>query len=79
MSLPTFHFDTLGYDLKPHHPVVMKLTLLHFLPVEVQDEGQVVVQIKLLKREGHGTKQKSVPFMQKRSFIIYRAAQLLVH
>lgn len=43
----TFYFDTLWYNLKSHHPVVMKVPLHQFLPVEVQDEGQVVVQIKL--------------------------------
>lgn len=43
----TFYFDTPGYNLKSHHPVVMKVPLHQFLLVEVQDEGQVVVQIKL--------------------------------
>ena len=39
----TFHFYTLGYNLKPHDPVVVNVPLFQFLPVEVQDEGQVVV------------------------------------
>lgn len=40
---PTIYFYTLGYDLKSHHPVVVNFSLLQLLPVEVQDEGQVVV------------------------------------
>lgn len=47
----TFYFDTPGYNLKSHHPVVMKVPLHQFLLVEVQDEGQVVVQIKLGRRK----------------------------
>lgn len=43
----TIHFHTLRYDLKPHHPEVVDVLLLQLLLMEVQDEGQVVVQIKL--------------------------------
>lgn len=44
---PTINFDTLRYDLKSHHPEVVDITLFQFFFVEVQDEGQVVVQIIL--------------------------------
>lgn len=44
---PTIYFYTLRYDLKSHHPVVVDIPLLQLFLVEVQDEGQVVVQIKL--------------------------------
>ena len=53
MLTPTIDFYTLGYDLKSHHPVVVNFPLLQLLLVEVQDEGQMVVQIKL-----RGTKEK---------------------
>lgn len=43
----TFYFDTPWYNLKSDYPVVMKVPFHQFLLVEVQDEGQVVVQIKL--------------------------------
>lgn len=43
----TIYFHTLRYDLKPHHPEVVDVLLLQLLLMEVQDEGQVVVQIKL--------------------------------
>lgn len=48
---PTIYSYTLGHDLKSHHSVVMSVALLQFLPVEVQDEGQVVVQVKLWQRK----------------------------
>lgn len=44
---PTINFDTLRYDLKSHHPEVVDITLFQLFFVEVQDEGQVVVQIIL--------------------------------
>lgn len=46
-SGPTVHFDALRHHLEPHHPVVVDVALFQLLFVEVQDEGQVVVQIKL--------------------------------
>lgn len=61
MLTPTIYFYTLGYDLESHHPVVVNVSLLQLLPVEVQDEGQVVVQVKLWGKK-EGTRQKSVPF-----------------
>lgn len=54
MLTPTVYFYTLGYNLKSHHPVVMDFSLFLLLPVEVQDEGQVVVQIKLWGRKEKG-------------------------
>lgn len=52
---PTLHFHTLRYNLKAHHPVVVDVPLLQLLFMEVQDEGQVVVQVKL--GEGKDKKQ----------------------
>lgn len=58
---PTIYFYTLGHDLKSHHSVVMSVDLLQLLPVEVQDEGQVVVQVKLWQRKQEKTRQNLVP------------------
>lgn len=44
---PTIYFYTLRHHFKSHNSVAMSFSLLQLLPVEVQDEGQVVVQIKL--------------------------------
>jgi len=49
-STPTLELHTLGDDLEAHHPVVVLLPFLQLLSVEVQDEGQVVVQVELWGR-----------------------------
>lgn len=46
----TFHSDALWDHFKPHHPKCGLLILLHLLPMEVQEEGQVIVQVELQKQ-----------------------------
>lgn len=47
LVIQTLCLHALRHHLESHHPVVVDVALLLFLSVEVQDEGQVVVQIKL--------------------------------
>lgn len=44
---PTRHLHAPRYHLKAHNPVVVDVLLLQLLFVEVQDEGQMVVQVEL--------------------------------
>lgn len=73
---PTIYFDTLRYDLKSYHPVVVNIPLLQLLLVEVQDEGQVIVKIKLRKK---GTRIRSLQKYKQTVFLIYVHRYLDMH
>lgn len=75
---PTIYFDTLRYDLKSYHPVVVNIPLLQLLLVEVQDEGQVIVKIKLRKK-GKGTRIRSLQNYKQTVFLIYVHRYLHMH
>lgn len=75
---PTIYFDTLRYDLKSYHPVVVNIPLLQLLLVEVQDEGQMIVKIKLRKK-GKGTRIRSLQKYKQTVFLLYVHRYLNMH
>lgn len=85
----TICLHALGYHLKAHHSeVVLDLPLpLHLLPVVVQDEGEVVVQVELQRAGrghrtnrviGHMTKEATAPAGRANNKRIWRSLTYLV-